>query len=90
MRLGFAYSIPIGVASATNARVAPIGVYEVRVASTSDCYITIGTAPVASTATSTLVRSAVAGEVFSMAAGEQIAVVGNNGGGTLNVTEMTY
>ena len=90
MRLGFAYSIPVGVASATNARVAPIGVYEVRVAATNDCYIVIGTAPVSTTATGTLVRAAVAGEVFSMAAGEQIAVCGGGNGGTLNVTEMTY
>ena len=90
MRLGFAYSISVGVSSATNARVAPIGVYEVRVAATNDCYIVIGTNPVSTTATGTLVRAAVAGEVFSMAAGEQIAVCSGSGGGTLNVTEMTY
>lgn len=90
MRLGTAYSIPITTTSSTNARVTPTGVLEVRVASTADCYIIIGTGPVATVAAGSLLRPAVVGEVFSIAAGEQVAVVGAAAGGTLNITEMTY
>lgn len=91
MRLGFSYNVPIGAASSTNARVQPVGMMEVRLACTVDCYVTIGTAPAATTTGSSLVRASLAGEVFSMAAGEQVAVIAAGGQtGNLNVTEMTY
>lgn len=90
MRLATAYNIALGVASATNARVTPLGIQTIRVACTNDCYITIGTAPVATLTASTLVRASLAGEVFNIAAGEQIAVIAATAAGTINVTEMTY
>lgn len=89
MRLGFAYTLAIGVASVTG-RVAPLGVMTVRLVATNDCYITIGTNPVATVATGTLMRASTGGELFTIAAGESVAMIAASAGGSLNVTEMTY
>ncbi len=90
MRLGFAYSVPITTTSTTATRVDAFGDVTVRLASTADCWVSIGPPGVVATvANSTLIRSSVAGEMFTIGNGEQVAVISTAAGGTLNVTEMS-
>lgn len=87
-RQNFSYNTAIGVASVTNGHVTPFGVQTLRLASTADCYVVFGVAPVATVATGMLVRASTAGEDFSVYPGEGVACISGTAGGTLNITEI--
>ena len=89
MRQYFSYNAAIGLASVVNARVTPVGINTIRLATTADCYVVIGTTPTATVAAGMLIKASTGGENFGIAAGEQVAVISGTAGGTLNITEMT-
>jgi len=87
----FNYTQAVGAASVTNARVTPVGVRAIRLASTTACWVTIddnGGTP-ASATVGFLLNGGVDGEIFGVCAGDQVSVIQASAAGTLSICEMT-
>lgn len=89
LRPSYSYNIAIGTASTPGGRVTPVGIHQVRIATTADAYVAFGVTPVATVGGSMLVRASTVGECFEIAAGESVAVISGTAGGVVNVSEMT-
>lgn len=94
-RLFYAYNQPFTATPVVCPRVTPFTVSAVRLSSTQDCWISIGVSPSITAGSTggpgvgaTLLRASTAGESFTIAPGEQVAVVSAGTNGTLSVTEI--
>lgn len=74
-------------AAVTNAFAATTG--DIRVVSTTNCWIAIGASPTATTGAGSSYLPAGAIEYFHVTGGQKIAAIQDSAGGTLNVSEMT-
>lgn len=86
------YSLAIAATATVGTNVVPLGVYNVRLATTADCYVYIGVpagGAALTTANGMLLRSSTVGEPFGCAPGDIVSVIAGAAGGTLNVTEMS-
>lgn len=86
------YTIAITTTTTTGTAVVPLGIYNIRLATTADCYVYIGV-PAGATGLTTLngmlLRSSTVGEPFGAAPGDIVAVIASTAGGSLNATEMS-
>jgi hypothetical protein len=83
--IGTSQDVAVGIASASSAAVA-FSTKAVRLFSTTDCRIAIGSG-VTATATSTFLPAGKP-EVFLVTSGDVVAVIQASAAGTLNITEL--
>lgn len=62
---------------------------DVRLVSTTNCWVNFGKTPTAAVAANNIYLPAGVVEYFHVSPGEKVAVIQDSAGGTLNVAEMT-
>lgn len=81
-------NVAVGAASAQTQVFGP-HIDVIRVVSTTNCWINIGTNPTAANADDNLYLPANVIEYFRVAPGQRLAVIQDSAAGTINVSEMT-
>lgn len=76
-------------ASSAQSEVFNSNIFDIRVVSTTNCWINIGTNPTAAAADDNLYMPAGLVEYFHVSPGQRLAVIQDSAGGSLIVAEMT-
>lgn len=79
----------LAVAATSAAITNAFGTREVRVVSTTNCWITFGASPTAAAAANNMYLPAGVVEYFHVTNGQKLAAIRDSADGTLNVAEMT-
>lgn len=86
---GTSQNATVGAASTAVTNGFAAGIHDVRVVCTTNCWITFGASPTATTGAGSMYLPAGLVEYFHVSPGQKVAVIQDSAGGTLNVAEMT-
>ena len=86
---GTSQVVAVGAASAAITNGVGANIHDIRVVSTTNCWITIATTPVASAAAGSMYLPAGLVEYLRVSPGQKVAAIQDSAAGTLNVSEMT-
>lgn len=86
---GTSQVLSVGAASAAVTNGVSANIHDVRVVSTTNCWVTFGTAPTASAAAGSIYLPAGVVEYFHVSPGQKLAAIQDSGSGTLSLAEMT-
>lgn len=82
-------NLAVAIASAAITNGFGANTHEVRVVSTTNCWIRFGAAPTAAAAANNVYLPAGVVEYFHVSPGQKLAAIRDSADGTLNVAEMT-
>lgn len=86
---GVAQNVTVGAASVPTTAGISANIHDVRLVSTTNCWINVGAAPTAAFDVNNMYLPANVVEYLHVTPGQKIAVIQNAAGGTLNVAEMS-
>lgn len=86
---GVSQNVSVAVASAAVTNAFGANTFEIRVVSTTNCWLSFGASPTASAAANNVYLPANVVEYYHVNPGQKVAAIRDSADGTLNVAEMT-